>query len=154
MQCSKNPEGLIHLTRLSICSAAASEGAGHLPGEKGALLGNGTTDLLWHGMNHLQNPLAGWCSEAEPCLLRCNPTCAHGIHNSICLLKHEGEDRKSALFLIQKPAASTEALLLTAGLIWGCCLCGSLKNFAHNSFQYFILLWKNSLLPPQDILRY
>lgn len=44
-----------------------------LPGEWWAFLGNDTIYLLWHGMNHTskilaphREPLAGWCSEAEP----------------------------------------------------------------------------------------
>lgn len=97
----------------------------------------------------IREPLAGWCSGWALGLLGWNPTVPMAHRTQPAWWSRTGDQLLSDPETSISRNSSTDCLphlgLLSVGLS---------KALSHNSFQKFIIPWKNSLFPPQDILRY
>lgn len=128
VQCSKNSEGLVHLTKLWNCLWRSWAPAWRIKGT------NDTIDF-WHGMDHTkillqQGAFGGLVFRLNPGFAQVKSRCSHGTHNST-----RSRKRGNQLHLMQKPAASAGTPPLTACLIWGSCLWGSPKHFPTTVFR-------------------
>lgn len=95
-----------------------------------------------------RGPLVGWCSGWTLGLLRWNPAVpmAH-------ITQPEAE-REEISFISDAETSSISRNSSTDCMPdLGLLSVGLSKALSHNSFQEFIVPWKNSLFPPQDILR-